>query len=140
MFYYSAYTLIDITNTNVNQSNDPLRHSHPQQHVHTLIQSIGLRSQPIEPEVSMLMAQDIAEYEFGSAYQGLHTVWKLNFSTEHNDLYKKKGKKTFHLLNECDGVAVYTKLEETAELSTKSFETFNNKLINLYFKYNHQVE
>ncbi len=140
MFYYSAYTLIDITNTNVNQYKDQIMQSNQQQNLNTLIQSIGLRSQPIEPEVSMLMAQDIAEYGFGSAYQGLHTVWKLNFSTEHNDVYNKKGKKTFHLLNDCDGVAVYTNLEETAELRTKSFETFNNKLINLYFKYNHQVE
>jgi hypothetical protein len=139
VFHYSAYTLIDITNTNVNQYKDQIIQSNQQQNLNTLIQSIGLRSQPINPEVSVLMAQDIANYEFGSAYKGLHTVWKLNFSTEHNDVYNKQGNKAFHLINDCDGVAIYTKLEETVELDTKSFETISTKLVNLYFKYNHEV-
>ena len=76
MFHYSAYTLIDITNTNVNQYKDQIIQSNQQQNMNTLVQSIGLRSQPIDPEVSILMTQDIANYEFGSAYKGLHTVWK----------------------------------------------------------------
>ena len=40
-----------------------------------------------------------------------------------------------NLINDCDGVAVYTKLEETAEIITKSFETISTKLVNLYFKF-----
>ena len=76
MFHYSAYTLIDITNTNVNQYKDQIVQSNQQQNMNTLVQSIGLRSQPIDPEVSILMTQDIANYECGSAYKGLHTVWK----------------------------------------------------------------
>tara|TARA_B100001094_G_C18124233_1_gene768575 strand:+ start:1114 stop:1533 length:420 start_codon:yes stop_codon:yes gene_type:complete len=137
--HYSAYTLVDITNTNVNQSKKLLVQSNQQQNLNTLVQSVGLRSQPIDPVVSVLMTQDIVNYEFGNAYQGLHTVWRLDFSIEHNDVFNKNGNKTFHLLNDCDGVAIYTNLEETTELKTKSFETISTKLVNLYFKYNHQI-
>lgn len=139
MLHYSAYTLVDITNTNVNQSGKLVGKANQQQNLNTLIQSIGLRSQPIDPKVTVLMAQDIANYEFGSAYKGLHTVWKLNFSIEHNDVFNKNGNKTFHLLNDCDGVAIYTNLEETTELKTKSFETISTKVVNLYFKYKHET-
>lgn len=139
MHYYSAYTLVDITNTNVNQSRELIVQSDQQQNLNTLIQSIGLRSQPIDPEISVLMTQDIVNYEFGIEYQGLHTVWRLDFSIEHNDVFNKNGNKTFHLLNDCDGVAIYTNLEETVELKTKSFETISTKVVNLYFKYNHQI-
>ena len=73
MLHYSAYTLVDITNTNVNQSGKLAGKANQQQNLNTLIQSIGLRSQPIDPKVTVLMTQDIANYEFGSAYKGLHT-------------------------------------------------------------------
>ena len=63
MFHYSAYTLVDITNTNVNQYKDQIMQSNQQQNMNTLVQSIGLRSQPIDPEVSILMTQDISNYE-----------------------------------------------------------------------------
>lgn len=136
MNHYSAFTLVDITNTNINQSRNFIVQSNQQQNLNTLIQSVGLRSQPINPEVSVLMTQDIVDYEFGIAYKGLHTVWRLDFSIEHNDVFNKNNNKTFHLLNDCDGVAIYTKLEETIELKTKSFETINTKVVNLYFKTN----
>ena len=136
MNHYSAFTLVDITNTNINQSRNFIVQSNQQQNLNTLIQSVGLRSQPINPEVSALMTQDIVDYEFGIAYKGLHTVWRLDFSIEHNDVFNKNNNKTFHLLNDCDGVAIYTKLEETIELKTKSFETINTKVVNLYFKTN----
>jgi hypothetical protein len=138
--HYSAYTLVDITNTNVNQSRTHIVQSNQQQNLNTLVQSLGLRSQPINPKISVLMTQDIVNYEFGIAYQGLHTVWRLDFSIEHNDVFSKNGNKTFHLLNDCDGVAIYTNLEETTELKTKSFETISTKVVNLYFKYNHQIQ
>ena len=140
MTNYVAYTLVDISNTNESKIQRNKLHFFQQQNLNTLVQTIGLRSQPLEPSVSVLLAQDIVNFGFGKQYQGLHTVWKLNFSTEHNDVYNKQGNKTFHLLNDCDGVAVYTNLEETAELTTKSFETISTKVVNLYFKYNHQVE
>ena len=74
------------------------------------------------------MTQDIANYEFGSAYKGLHTVWKMQFSIEHGEVLSDMQQ----LLDDCNGIPVYTGLEETAELSSKCFETTGP--INLCFK------
>ena len=135
---YTAFSLVDISHTNVNRSDDTLKFNQ-QQNLNTLIQSIGLRSQPIQPIVSVLMTQDIVNYDFGKQYQGLHTVWRLDFSSEHNKVYKNFSNEFYYLNNDCDGVAIYTNLEETAELKTKSFETINTKVVNLYFKHNTDI-
>ena len=98
MTNYTAFTLVDITPTRETRTknNNTLKY-YQQQNQNTLIQTIGLRSQPINMLTSVLMTQDVVDYGFGLQYKGLHTVWKLNFSTEHNDVYNKKGKKTFFL-------------------------------------------
>ena len=106
-----------------------------QQNLNTLIQTIGLRSQPLEPQVETLLAQDIVQYGFGKQYKGLHTVWRLNFSIEHSNVFDNNQNKTHYLIKDSDGIAIYTKLEETAEINTKVFETISPRYINLYFKY-----
>ena len=139
MTNYVAYTLVDISNTNESKINRNKLHFFQQQNLNTLVQTIGLRSQPLEPSVSVLLAQDIVNFGFGKQYQGLHTVWKLDFSSEHNKVYKNLSDEFYYLNNDCDGVAIYTNLEETTELKTKSFETISTKLVNLYFKYKHET-
>ena len=80
MTNYVAYTLVDITNTNENKIERDKFKFFQQQNLNTLIQTIGLRSQPLEPCISLLMAQDIVNLGFGKQYQGLHSVWKMQFS------------------------------------------------------------
>jgi len=133
--YYTAYTLVDITETKVVKSKDSqtLQYNQ-QQNLNTLIQTIGLRSQPIDPIISVHMTQDIVDYGFGKQFQGLHTVWQLDFSVEHTNVFNYNNNKLYHLINDSDGIAIITNLEETSELKTKCFETTNANLINLYFK------
>ena len=132
---FTAYTLVDITNTNHHKSTVKKHRFLQQQNLNTLIQTIGLRSQPLEPSVDQLMTQDIAQYGFGNEYKGLHTVWRLNFSIEHSKVFALNTNKTHYLDNDSDGIAIYTGLEESAYIKTRAFETFNVKLVNLYFKY-----
>ena len=80
MTNYVAYTLVDITNTKENKIERDKFKFFQQQNLNTLIQTIGLRSQPLEPCISLLMAQDIVNLGFGKQYQGLHSVWKMQFS------------------------------------------------------------
>ena len=56
MTNYVAYTLIDITNTNETKIARNKLHFFQQQNLNTLIQTIGLRSQPLDVEVLPLMA------------------------------------------------------------------------------------
>ena len=63
---FTAYTLVDITNTNHHKSTVKKHRFLQQQNLNTLIQTIGLRSQPLEPSVDQLMTQDIVKYGFGN--------------------------------------------------------------------------
>ena len=83
MTNYVAYTLVDISNTNESKIQRNKLHFFQQQNLNTLVQTIGLRSQPLDIEVSPLMAQHVVNFGFGKQYQGLHTVWKMQFSIEH---------------------------------------------------------
>ena len=108
MTNYVAYTLVDISNTNESKINRNKLHFFQQQNLNTLVQTIGLRSQPLEPSVSVLLAQDIVNFGFGKQYQGLHTVWKLQFSIEHGGAIENMEQ----LLADCNGIPIYTGLEE----------------------------
>lgn len=131
MIHYTAHTLVDISKTNDRYS-DKLSF-YQQQNLNTLIQTIGLRSQPLDTKIGCNMAQDIVEYGFGTEYKGLHTVWSMTFSIEHNNIFNKESQKTFYLLKDVDGVAIYTNLEETANINTKCFETYDTKFKNIVF-------
>ena len=140
MINYTAYTLVDITNTGETRikQNNTCRY-YQQQNFNTLIQSIGLRSQPLEPIITVNMAQDVVEYGFGKQYQGLHTVWRIDFSIEHSNVFNFEGKEFYHLINDCDGIAIITGLEETAELNTRCFETTDPANVNVLFKKNYNI-
>ncbi len=132
---YTLYTLVDITNSEI--TNPRIENKlgyNQQQNLNTILQLIGLRSQPIEYTVSKLEAQDLVNHEFGKAYHGLHTVWKLDFTSEHTDVYAKDNNKTFFLINDCDGAAFTGKLTETVKFEYNTFETTDADSINLYFK------
>ena len=128
MTNYVAYTLVDISNTNETKIQRNKLHFFQQQNLNTLIPTIGLRSQPLDIEVLPLMAQDVVKFGFGKQYQGLHTVWKLQFSIEHGGAIENMN----NLLADCNGIPIYTGLEETAEISSKCFETVGP--VNVCFK------
>tara|TARA_X000001036_G_scaffold57133_1_gene46849 strand:- start:242 stop:652 length:411 start_codon:yes stop_codon:yes gene_type:complete len=130
MTNYIAYTLVDISNTNESKFDRNKIKFFQQQNLNTLVQTIGLRSQPMHSKVELDMAQDIANLGFGKQYQGLHTVWKMQFSIEHSGVFSLKD-----LLDDCNGIPIYTELEETTELPSKCFETYDSNLINLCFEH-----
>jgi hypothetical protein len=130
-----AYTLVDITNSGINRSyRDNVLEYNQQQNLNTLIQTIGIRSQPLSPIVTTKFTQDLVEYEFGTQYQGLHTVWELQFGIEHSDVFSYNSVNLYHLNKDTDGIAIISNLTETVSTATKCFETTNQYNINLYFK------
>jgi hypothetical protein len=131
---YTAYTLIDITNSNITSTkSDDINGYNQQQNLNTLIQLIGLRSQPMMYSSTALETQDIAKYEFGSAYSGLHTVWKFEFASEHSQAYTKNDDELYFLKQDCDGAAFTPYLNETVNFMSNTFETYNQEYLNIYF-------
>ena len=87
---YTAYTLVDITDSNItNSRTSDIAGYNQQQNLNTLIQLIGLRSQPILYSITLLKTQDVVDYAFGNTFKGLHSVWKFEFASEHSNAYTK---------------------------------------------------
>lgn len=131
---FTAYTLVDITETNVfNSRTSDTKSYNQQQNLNTLIQLISMRSQPINIYVTALSAQDLVNFSFGKQFSGLHNVWKLNFASEHTDVYKHNEDSVYFLKEDSDGAAFVSKLDETVKFKRSTFETKNKNSINLYF-------
>jgi len=127
---YLVYTLVDVTNT----IEKDVTAYNQKQNLNTFIQLAGMRSQPISFTVSCLKAQDLAEYQFGKAYTGLHHVWKIAFAVEHADVYMLNNNTVHFLQNDFDGVAFTPYLTETVNFINSTFESYNDDLLNIYFK------
>lgn len=131
---YTVYTLVDITETNVtNARSTEVKQYNQQQNLNTLIQLIGLRSQPIQMSITVLETQDLVDYEFGNSFKGLHTVWKFEFASEHLQVYEKDNDPVFFLKEDCDGAAFTPYLDETVNFLSNTFETLDPTSVNIYF-------
>ena len=131
---YTAYTLVDITKSDITNFRSKNTHGYnQQQNLNTLIQSIGMRSQPLDVTVVALETQDVANYTFGSAYSGLHTVWKFDFVVEHNNVFTKDDDDIYFLKNDCDRIAFTPYLDETVNFLNNVFDTNTSEYLNIYF-------
>lgn len=131
---YTAYTLIDITDTNIIKADSSDVYKYNQkQNLNTLIQIIGLRSQPLNYSVKKLIAQDVVNFQFGNAFKGLHTVWKFDFASEHKDVFSKGDDNVYFLKEDSDGIPITSNLDETVNILSSVFESKNSEQLNIYF-------
>lgn len=131
---YTAYTLVDITNSNItNYRTTDINGYNQQQNLNTLVQSIGMRSQPMDMSITVLKAQDLVNYSFGSAYSGLHTVWKFDFVSEHSNVFSKNDDNVYFLKQDCNRVAFTPYLNETVNFLNNIFDTISEEYLNIYF-------
>jgi len=128
---YIAYTLVDITDIN-KPSNTPSYNQ--KQNLNTFIQLAGLRSQPLSFVVTEIEAQDLVGFRFGKQYKGLHRVWKIEFSVEHSDVYTHNDNPVHFLENDFDQVPFIPYLNETVNFIDSTFETYDEKTLNIYFQ------
>ena len=133
---YTLYTLVDITNSGItNPNSKDILGYNQQQNLNTVIQLIGMRSQPINVSVSVKEAQDIVDLGFGNAFKGLHTVWKMEFNSEHTDVFNKNGNFVYFLETEFEGAVFTSGLAETVSFKQNLFSIFDDKIKNTYFTY-----
>jgi hypothetical protein len=131
---YTAYTLVDITDSNItNSRTSDIAGYNQQQNLNTLIQLIGLRSQPILYSITILKTQDVVDYAFGNTFKGLHSVWKFEFASEHSNAYTKDDNDVYFLQQDCNNVPITSSLNETVNLVNSIFETTNKNSLNIYF-------
>ena len=125
---YIAHTLIDITETRARF--DKLNSEwHQQQNFITLLQTLGLRSNPVIEKQPTLLNQSTKELGFGSAYRGEHNIWSLEFNMEEASAVTLDD-----LIKDFDLVTIIPGLDETIKLSDPVFMTKSKTKCNLVFK------
>lgn len=132
--WFSGYTLIDITNTGVYRPSTQLvTERNQQRNWETVVQVIGLRTQPID----IISAQtsktvSMTGREFGSYYRSSQCCWKFMFFVEHNHVFGPAEHPTKFLEQDFDQIPIITGLTETVALPDPVFYT-TGILKNLYF-------
>lgn len=126
MKQYKLHTLVDITETHARRGEDPTAYKQ-QQNWMTLIQTLGLRCNPIivHQETS---EENLSKFEFGTKYKGKQTVWTVIFDFEH------ASDEDLELINEdFDLVPISGNLSESVTLDKEIFETKSNSCRNIIF-------
>jgi hypothetical protein len=133
LYLFQGYTLVDITPTGVIRGDNDSQERNQQRNWETLLQCIGLRTQPqniIEP-VSML--ENINYLEFGDFYPGEQRVWAWSWTVEREGVYDLPGAPLGGLLQDLEQVPIVTGLTETARFMLPIFYPYGT-IKNIYIK------
>lgn len=123
LYRHFLWTTVDITQTNVKiKSNidDWNLHRNQQRNLDTLIQTIGLRSQPNNFYVKKLYEENPIEYMLGANLPELSNIWRMEFDIEHEGAF---GKDCELLLKDLNYVPIINGLTETQPAFPPVFQT-----------------
>lgn len=123
---YKLHTLIDITETHARRGDDPTAYKQ-QQNWMTLIQTLGLRCNPIVTHKE-LESTGVTKYDFGSKYKGKQQVWTVYFDFEHADENDLE-----FLKEDFDLVPIAGDLDESITLNAAIFQTKDSEYRNIVF-------
>jgi hypothetical protein len=130
--YYRMYSLIDITKTGQTRGEDSLERDQ-QRNYETVLQAIGLITQPQELQPPVTTHAHMEWLEFGEFFQGEHKVWVWQFAVEHTNVFAI-GTNPVGRLNEAfDQVPFISGLDETARFMLPVFYPYGT-IKNVYFK------
>jgi hypothetical protein len=130
--YYRLYTLVDITKTRVIRNDGTLQRDQ-QRNYETVLQAIGLVTQPNEVQAPVKTHAHMEWLEFGEFYRGEHTVWVWQFSVDHSNVFTIGTNPVGRLAEVFDQVPVITGLDETARFMLPIFYPYG-AIKNVYFK------
>lgn len=132
LYYYTGFTLVDITATGVTRGAHTEARSQ-QGNWETVLQTIGLLSQPMDIQLPVKLWANLDYLEFGHMYQGQHDVWAWSFGVEHADVFADQQDPMGRLHSCFDQVPVTCGLQETAKFMLPIFFT-SGGIKNAYFK------
>lgn len=135
---FTIVTLIDITETKQfrHQGGDSLAKSQ-QQNFATLIQTIGLRVNPIYQAAPWRSTIDVKGLGFGSKIKGEQDIWTFEFGIEFEGGFTDSQGRPWGLLEQdLHLVPVITGLTETAKISLAIFDTKSDSDRNTIIDFN----
>ncbi len=132
---FTLITLVDITKTGVLHADNDDVSRNQQRNWETVLQTIGLRAQPLEITSPNTREIDLRGMEFGEMYRGLQRVWAMSFAVEHADVWLENRDPVAGLCRDFDQVPILTGLTETARFMLPIFYS-SGAIKNIYFKSN----
>jgi len=132
---FVGYTLVDITATGVIRGDDDTVDRNQQRNWETLVQCIGLRTQPqfIQNPIQTSMPDIQALKFFGDFYTGEQQMWTWAWYVESADVYHLNGQPLAGLLADLEQVPIITGLTETARFMLPIFYPYGT-IKNIYIE------
>ena len=137
--FYTIYTLIDITDSNVSCPKINEKKFYQSQNLNTFMQVIGLRTQPIISSITKLESQNLTDYKFGSSITGTQTVWILKFVSDTDRAWYGNDSNTALLSQDFDFVPVHDQLDETVVIDGDVINTNTVDKCNTYFSFSENI-
>lgn len=137
--FYTIYTLIDITDSNVSSPKINEKKFYQSQNLNTFMQVIGLRTQPIISSITKLETQDLSTYNFGTGLTGTHTVWVLKFVSDTDRAWYDNGDFTSLLLQDFSIIPIHDQLDETITIDGDIIDTISADKLNTYFSFSENI-
>src|SRR6056297_3105349 len=123
---FKLQTLVDITETGARRTDETKKYRQ-QQNWMTLLQTLGLRSNPIITKQTF-ESKGAKSTGFGTDYKGSQRVWTVEFEIE------REGSLSLDMLIEdFEFVPIIVGLDETVEFEKSIFSTRDPKSINITF-------
>lgn len=124
---FKLHTLVDITETGARRSEDP-KQFRQQQNFLTVMQTIGLRVNPIYVKSPHVIKDIPSKYNLGSKYKTKQNIWEYVFDIEYED-----GLDVDTLVNDFNLIPIITDLDETAKFENAHFITKQSDVCNIFF-------
>lgn len=137
--FYTIYTLIDITDSNVSSPKINEKKFYQSQNLNTFMQVIGLRTQPIISSIVKLETQDTATYNFGTGFTGNQNVWVLKFVSDTDRAWYNNGSFTSLLLQDFNLIPIHDQLDETVTIDGDIINTISADKLNTYFSFSENI-
>lgn len=132
--FFTGYSLVDITATGIIRGREiDSVERNQQRNWETILQCIGLRTQPHHVQLPVETVASMNSLEFGEFYTGEQRVWMWSWAVETQDIYNLSNKPLGGLLQDCEQVPIITGLNETARFMLPIFYPYG-AIKNIYFK------
>lgn len=123
--FFVGYSLVDITATGVIRSDDAFDVGRNQQrNWETVLQCIGLKTQPLHIQLPQVIEDSVDAYRFGEFYSGKHRIWQWSWAIEAEGVYDLPGKPLAALNTDFEQVPIITNLTETARFMLPIFHPY----------------